>query len=107
MYSREDIFAYKVPSLLKGSALVDDSPLSHLSPKRVPASMSTSSPSIVDNPKNLLLQVESAFSWRGKRARPFKSIARNESSLRRPIEVRANGTKRQLRHADGLLRPRI
>jgi hypothetical protein len=36
-YSREDIFAYNVPSLLKGSALVDDSPLSHLIAKYIDA----------------------------------------------------------------------
>src|SRR6202008_5372 len=28
-YGRQDIFAYNVPSLLEGAALVDDSPLAH------------------------------------------------------------------------------
>ena len=36
-YGREDIFAYNVPSLLKGAALVDDSPLSHLIAKYIDA----------------------------------------------------------------------
>jgi len=34
-YGRKDIFQYNVPSLLEGSALVDDSPLSHLIEKYV------------------------------------------------------------------------
>ena len=34
-YGRKDIFAYNVPSLLEGSALVDDSPLSHLIEKYI------------------------------------------------------------------------
>jgi predicted patatin/cPLA2 family phospholipase len=34
-YGRKDIFAYNVPSLLEGSALVDDSPLAHLIEKYI------------------------------------------------------------------------
>lgn len=34
-YGREDIFAYNVPSLLQGSALVDDAPLAHLIEKYI------------------------------------------------------------------------
>jgi predicted patatin/cPLA2 family phospholipase len=36
-YGRKDIFAYNVPSLLEGSALVDNSPLSHLIAKYIDA----------------------------------------------------------------------
>jgi predicted patatin/cPLA2 family phospholipase len=36
-YGRKDIFAYNVPSLLQGSALVDDSPLSQLIAKYIDA----------------------------------------------------------------------
>ncbi len=34
-YGRKDIFAYNVPSLLEGAALVDDAPLSHLIAKYI------------------------------------------------------------------------
>ena len=36
-YGRKDIFAYNVPSILEGSALVDNSPLSHLIAKYIDA----------------------------------------------------------------------
>ena len=36
-YGRKDIFAYNVPSLLEGSALVDNSPLAHLISKYIDA----------------------------------------------------------------------
>jgi hypothetical protein len=36
-YGRKDIFAYNVPSLLEGSALVDNSPLAHLIAKYIDA----------------------------------------------------------------------